>query len=354
MGPFIPTKTEPERMHEPRELIVDARLAEGAGRLEDAIRLYREALRSQARTGRGVDLSLYNRLGDLHLRFGDPAAAVECFEAAADRYEQQQLYANAIALCKKILRNAPGRTDAYRRAGRLLTLAGQPAEARAHYVEYADRKQEEGGLAEALAALREFVELSGDEGIRLALADRYLVAGDADRALEELRRVWHDRTARGEEAEEVRARILEVDPGADPLVEPPADGDPDPPAPDPATPPGAEGDGAGPGEARTLGAELEDVLRRLTGEERMRRALPIVDQLLRLEPDRPRLLLRKLDYALALEEPEAAVEAYLALGELLEKRVPAFSLRLVSSSADSGAVTAVLDAASRPAADARD
>lgn len=360
-------------MRDTRQLIVEARRAERAGRLEGAIRAYEEAVEREERAGGGVDLSLYNRLGDLHLRRGDPGAAVRCYETAADRYEDQQLYANAIALCKKILRNAPGRTEAHRRAGRLLTLAGLNAEARAHYVEYANHRQAEGEPQGALAALREFAELSGDEQIRLTLADRYLVAGDAERALGELRAVWKTRTERGEPAEEIRERILETDPEADPLSgdrvagpEASAAGDGTPPA-------GVESSAAGVGppaagvgppagepgaeardEVRSLAAELEDVLRRLTGEERMRRALPIVDQLLRLEPGHPRLLLRKLEYALALEEPEALVEAYLAFGELLERRVPAFSLRLVSSSADSGTVTSVVDPGSRPAAGGRD
>lgn len=350
-------------MRNMRQLVVDARREERHGNLQRAIDLYRKALALQEKTAGSGDLSLYNRLGDLYLRHGDPGSAVKCFEEAVGRYEEQQLYSNAIALCKKILRNAPGYTKAYRRAGRLLALAGLNAEARQHYIQYANRMEREGSLDAALDALQEFVELSGDEEVRLALADRYLLADRTERALEELRHVWRERTGRGEDAVELRRRIVEVDPEADPLA-PRAE----PEAPEPGRAP-EEGEGGratapGPGpseeasrsgppdeetDMESLAGELQRVLNRLDGEARLRHALPLIDQLLEFEPEKVSLLQRKLEYALALGEEAAAIEAYLALGAALDKKLSTFSLRFLTSSSGSEGVTTAIKVEDRSA-----
>src|SRR6185295_11773749 len=55
------------------------------------------------------DLSIYNRVGDLHMKANDPAAAVQAYERAVDLYSDQGFLNNAIALCGKILRVNPGR-----------------------------------------------------------------------------------------------------------------------------------------------------------------------------------------------------------------------------------------------------
>lgn len=65
---------------------------------------------------------------------------------AVDHLEEQGLQRAALALCKKILRNAPARADAYLRAGRLQARVGLQAEARESHVEF-----------------QEFAELSGEE-----------------------------------------------------------------------------------------------------------------------------------------------------------------------------------------------
>lgn len=177
-------------MHKLGSLMREARLAEQSGELRRAIQLYRKVLSLQEKEEGGGELGLYNALGDLYLRVGDVESGVACFERAAERQEEEQLYANAIALCKKILRNAPGRTHSYRRVGRLQAVAGLQAEARESYIEYANRMEREGSPDLAREALEEFAELSGDEEIRLALADRYLVADRAEAALGQLRCVW--------------------------------------------------------------------------------------------------------------------------------------------------------------------
>ena len=334
-----------------RDRMARARRMEQAGDLAGAIAQYRKTLALQEETSGVADLGLYNRIGDLYLKSGDLSSAISAYEEAASQYEAQQLYANAVALCKKILRNAPGYLAAYRRAGRLLALSGLHAEARMHYLEYAARLEREGNLADALRGLEELVELTGDEEARLSLVDHYMAVGRTHEGLRQLTAVWQDRTERGVGADEIRERILAFDAGADPArVDAPdaasirpstaATGSSEPDAPMTPEPSSAdvEVDDIG---VEGLAGELRDVLRELEGEEKLRQALPIVTQLLKLGPGKVELLHRKLAYALQLGEEEAAIEAYLDLGAALERRLESFSVRFLTSSASGGVTTAI-------------
>lgn len=379
-----------------RELLARARRHEQAGDLARAIKSYQEALALQEETDGAADLGLYNRLGDLYLRNGNRQDAVEAFDRAAAQYESQQLYSNAIALCKKILRYAPDALAVHRRVGRLLALSGLTAEARVHYLAYAGTRDREGAPGEGADALLELLEVTSDEDTRLAAADLLRKADRTGEAVEQLQRTWRATRKRGGDAGPIRDRILGLDPEADPLAaaeaarregeeaegeeahgEAPAAGmsgrsgpgsgaatrgDPEAVAEPPGDPigragatagdpPGALGDsGDRAAEVEELAAELQRVLGGLEGEDRMRRALPILEQLVRAQPDRVDLLQRKLTYALALDEEEAAIEAYLALGYCLERRLTRFSLRFLTTSSTSGGATTAVMLGERPAA----
>ena len=70
------------------------------------------------------DLALYNKLGDLFLKAGRVADAVATYEKAANRYADGGFPNNAIALCNKVLRNAPGRTPVYLKLAKLMLERG--------------------------------------------------------------------------------------------------------------------------------------------------------------------------------------------------------------------------------------
>ena len=53
------------------------------------------------------DTGLYNRVGDLCVRVGNLDAAIEAYGQAVDLYMEPFLPNNAIAICKKIIRNVP-------------------------------------------------------------------------------------------------------------------------------------------------------------------------------------------------------------------------------------------------------
>ncbi|MGV3707528.1 MAG: tetratricopeptide repeat protein, partial [Gemmatimonas sp.] len=75
-----------------------------------AVASYVRAIEESETAGEDVDVALFNKVGDLTLRQGRVTEAVTYYERAVEHYVNNSLYDNAIALCNKILRNAPGRS----------------------------------------------------------------------------------------------------------------------------------------------------------------------------------------------------------------------------------------------------
>jgi tetratricopeptide (TPR) repeat protein len=164
------------------------------------------------------ELSLFNKVGDLYLKTGKVQAAVETYERAATIYEESGLHNNAIALCNKILRNAPGRTPVYLKLATLMVQRGFVAEAKQNLLEYASRMQQAGQLEDAFNALKEFADLSPEnEEIRLLLAEQLKAAARTDEAKEQLAKLYHELEARGDERQSraTLEKIQALDPDFD-------------------------------------------------------------------------------------------------------------------------------------------
>lgn len=206
-------------------LKAQARGYEAKGDWPKAIDCYVQAIRLLESTGVEVDLSLYNRIGDLYLKTGQTAQAVTYWERGIDAYMEAGFYNNAIALCSKLLRTVPSRDSVYLKLGQISARKGFLSDARKNFLEYADRMRRAGKLDEAFRALQEFADLQPAPEIRLMLADQLLAHERVSQAVDQLRFAWRDLTAEGRQADagEVRARILELAPGRDPLVDRPAE-----------------------------------------------------------------------------------------------------------------------------------
>jgi tetratricopeptide (TPR) repeat protein len=164
------------------------------------------------------ELSLFNKVGDLYLKTGKVQAAVETYERAATIYEESGLHNNAIALCNKILRNAPGRTPVYLKLATLMVQRGFVAEAKQNLLEYASRMQQAGQLEDAFNALKEFADLSPEnEEIRLLLAEQLKAAARTDEAKEQLAKLYHELEAKGDERQSraTLAKLQALDPDFD-------------------------------------------------------------------------------------------------------------------------------------------
>src|SRR5881296_210714 len=128
------------------------------------------------------DLSIFNRIGDLAVKVKDSAGAADWYDRAVDKYAELGFHNNAIAMCNKVLRNAPGRQTTYLKLAKLYAAKGFMAEAKQNFVEYAERMQKIGKIQQAFAALREFTDISPENTqLREMLEEHLKMYGDAER-----------------------------------------------------------------------------------------------------------------------------------------------------------------------------
>ena len=144
-----------------------------------AIEVWLEVLKAQDEEGESnPDLSAYNRIGDLFLKLKDPAQAADYYDRAVDRYAELGFHNNAIAMCNKVLRNAPGRQNTYLKLAKLYAAKGFLAEAKQHFLEYAERMAKLGKIQQAFTALRDFTDLSPEgTGLRQMLEEHLRAYG---------------------------------------------------------------------------------------------------------------------------------------------------------------------------------
>ncbi len=182
-----------------------------------AMDLYTEAL-NRADDEDDADIALHNRMGDLRVRVGDLDGAVEAYQQAIDLYLEADLPNNALAVCRKLERNAPDRPSVILRMGQIRVRQGFVVDARKDFLNYAERQLTRGDSDEALRALEEFASLVPDDvEIRLFLAGHLQNAEREDDAVVYLRQAHRTLAKEGKEDRiaEVRARIEELAPGLD-------------------------------------------------------------------------------------------------------------------------------------------
>ena len=139
------------------------------------------------------ELNLYNKIGDLYLKTNDVNAAVEMYKRAANRYAESGLPNNAIALCNKILRTAPGRTGTYLMLGELMLQRGFGGEAKQYLIEYARRMSKAGRVEEAFGALKKFADASpDDQEVRAMLTEQLETAVQEDPKNAQLAQLFQD------------------------------------------------------------------------------------------------------------------------------------------------------------------
>lgn len=181
-----------------------------------AIEVYLEIVKGLEGTPELDDeLALYNKVGDLYLRIRNVNAAVEMYERAVNRYAESGFPNNAIALCNKILRSAPGRNHVYLKLAQLMLQRGFVAEAKKNFVEYAERMAASGKLEEAFDALKQFADLAPEnENLRQGLIEQLQAAAGDDASREHLSRL-----VQGEATDSAATEVLEgvrtVDPEYD-------------------------------------------------------------------------------------------------------------------------------------------
>lgn len=198
-------------------LTEQARRLEEAENWREALGLYVEVVEERGRRGT-PDAALLSRVGDLLVRIDDVEAAVKRWEQAIETHLLEGQSDSALAVCRKIVRYSPEREEIYLRMGQIRARQGLLIYARKHFLTYAEMVGMRGDQAEALRAMEELVSwVPSDLETRLFLAERMVEEGRREKALVYLREgYWRALWERNREAlEQIRPRILELDPGAD-------------------------------------------------------------------------------------------------------------------------------------------
>jgi tetratricopeptide (TPR) repeat protein len=182
-----------------------------------ALEQYQKAIRELDREEQ-ADIGLVNRVGDLFVRVGKLDDAVRYYEQAVDLYREAFLPNNAIAVCKKVIRNVPGRHQAYLKIGQIRAEQGFLPDARTNFLTYAERMQKAGNLDESFRALVEFCDLAPDEvDVRIKVADQMAANQRTGEAVAQLliayARLTH--SGEGDLAQGVEKKIRALDPSAD-------------------------------------------------------------------------------------------------------------------------------------------
>ncbi len=119
-----------------------ARACEQQGQIDRALTIYQHILKHLEGTpALAKVIPLYVKVGDLLSKLDRPDEAVSSYEAAAEHYAQAGSAARVGALCGRVLRLAPDRSDTYTKfARRLIELnhAGPARDLLAEYAEHAD------------------------------------------------------------------------------------------------------------------------------------------------------------------------------------------------------------------------
>ena len=184
---------------------------------QKALDQYKKAIDALAQDEQS-DIGLINRVGDLFVRVGAFDDAVEHYEQAVDLYREAFLPNNAIAVCKKIIRNVPGRHQAYLKIGQIRAEQGFLPDARTNFLTYAERMQQAGDLNESFRALVEFCDLAPDDvQVRITVADQMAANDRTDEGVEQLLIAYRHlkQSGEGDLASGVETKIKELDPSVD-------------------------------------------------------------------------------------------------------------------------------------------
>ncbi|HEU4955363.1 MAG TPA: tetratricopeptide repeat protein, partial [Gemmatimonadales bacterium] len=107
-----------------------------------------------------------------------------------DLYADQGFFNNAIALCGKILRVNPGRTQTYLKLAQLHARKNVVIEAKRNLIEFMERMNALGQLDQAFQSVKEFADqFSGSQEIRLMLVELLRAASREDEAREQLEKL---------------------------------------------------------------------------------------------------------------------------------------------------------------------
>ena len=193
----------------PVKLKQDADKLEKAGKLDQAIALYRQVIEDNPR-----DWNTINKVGDLYAKLNKTREATVEYAKVADFYAKDGFYVRAIAMWKKINKLDASALEPYTNLAELYAKQGLMTEAKSHFQMVVDEYVKRGKNREAGDVLKKLAEIDpADLKIRSKLADLYTREGNAGKAVDEHVAIAEELNKKGHLAEalQVLEKGLKID-----------------------------------------------------------------------------------------------------------------------------------------------
>ncbi|MCL6480249.1 MAG: tetratricopeptide repeat protein [Firmicutes bacterium] len=186
------------------------------GKVAQAIGQYQEILRYEPH-----DQVTLMTLGDLYVRIGDTAHAVEVFQQLGALFHREGFTSKAIAIYKKIAKLTPNDPRPLERLAELYILQGVLSEARPLFLQLAEMHIRSGHQDAAAAVLRRLAELEPENvRVQMRLVSLYHSLGQKSEAVATCLRAAERLLQQHEydEAESLVQRALELEPSHRPAL----------------------------------------------------------------------------------------------------------------------------------------
>jgi tetratricopeptide (TPR) repeat protein len=193
----------------PVKLKQDADRLEKAGKLDQAIALYRQIVDDSPR-----DWNTINKIGDLYAKLNKFQEANEEYAKVADFYAKDGFHLKAIAIWKKINKLDPSTLGPYLNLAELYAKQGLMMEAKGQYQIVVEEYIKRGKMRDAGEVLRRMADIDpADLKVRSKLADLYTREGNSTRAIEEHVAIAEELSRKGHLAEalQVLEKGLKID-----------------------------------------------------------------------------------------------------------------------------------------------
>ncbi|HEX5530496.1 MAG TPA: tetratricopeptide repeat protein, partial [Methylomirabilota bacterium] len=190
----------------------DADKLEKAGRLDQAIVLYRQVVEDNPR-----DWNTINKIGDLYAKLNKVREASQEYAKVADFYAKDGFLLKAIAIWRKINKLDASAPEPYLNLAELYAKQGLMMEAKSHYQIVVDEYIKRGKTREAGEVLKKMAEIDpADLKVRSKLADLYQREGSSGKAVEEHIAIAEELHKKGHLAEalQVLEKGLKLDPAS--------------------------------------------------------------------------------------------------------------------------------------------
>jgi tetratricopeptide (TPR) repeat protein len=197
------------------KLVASAQKLVEKGQFEKAIKEYLKVVQEDDR-----DVRIWLKIGDLYAKLGKKPEATETYTKVAEFYSAQGFYLKAVAVYKQILKIDPRLVDVNQRLAELYKQLGLLKDAMEQYEAVATYFSREGRTRDALAALKQIVELDPETvANRIKLAELYSQQQMVREAIDEFTRAAEQLKEAGRVDEYLRVaeRLLFMSPDNRPV-----------------------------------------------------------------------------------------------------------------------------------------